>query len=62
MNDGMGDLLRRIESAISVQRTGDLRNLLCDCNIVIQSLQNRLESCDRIKAAIRAVMESDGEA
>ena len=59
MNDAMHDLLDRVESAILAQKTGDLRNLLCDCNISIQNLQYRVESYDLLKEKIRDVIESE---
>lgn len=33
----MKDLIRRVESQINKTPTGELRNLLCDVNIVLQS-------------------------
>lgn len=35
----INELVKRIETEINKTPTGDLRNLLCDANIIIQTLK-----------------------
>lgn len=41
--EGTEELIKRLETEINKTPTGDLRNLLCDANIVIQSLTPKEE-------------------
>lgn len=47
----MQELIKRVESEINKTPTGELRNLLCDANIAIQSLiKNELSETQRFTA------------
>ena len=53
------ELLLRIESEIAKTPTSDLRNLLCDANIVIRSLDNRINTILPLLRAIQNVVIPD---
>lgn len=47
MNKEITELTKRLEVEISNTPTGDLRNLLCDVNIMLQTLNtNRFIDCE----------------